>query len=70
MTIRSYRVEGMTCGHCARSVEQEVSEIAGVEKATVDLSAATVAVESLDEIPEPRLSAAVNEAGYVLVGRS
>ncbi|CDK01362.1 Heavy metal transport/detoxification protein [Microbacterium sp. C448] len=70
MTIRTYRVEGMTCGHCARSVEQEVSALADVETATVDLSAATVAVESVDEISEPRLSAAVVEAGYTLAGRA
>lgn len=70
MTIRTYRVEGMTCGHCARSVEQEVSELAGVEAATVDLSAATVSVDSADEIPEQRLSTAVTEAGYVLAGRA
>ncbi|WP_100810403.1 MULTISPECIES: heavy-metal-associated domain-containing protein [unclassified Microbacterium] len=70
MTIRTYRVEGMTCGHCARSVEHEVSDLAGVETATVDLSAATVAVESIDEIPEPRLAAAVGEAGYALAGRA
>ncbi len=70
MMIRTYRVEGMTCGHCARSVEQEVSELAGVEAASVDLSAATVAVQSIDEIPEPRLAVAVGEAGYALAGRA
>ena len=70
MTIRTYRVEGMTCGHCARSVEQEVSALDGVETATVDLSAETVAVESVDEIPEQHLSAAVIDAGYALVGRA
>ncbi|WP_396642119.1 heavy-metal-associated domain-containing protein [Microbacterium sp.] len=70
MTIRTYRVEGMTCAHCARSVEQEVSELAGVEAATVDLSTATVAVDSVDEIPEQHLSAAVIEAGYALAGRA
>lgn len=70
MTIRTYRVEGMTCGHCARSVEQEVSGLAGVEAATVDLSAATVTVESSDEIPESRLAVAVGDAGYALAGRA
>ena len=36
--------------------------LAGVEAATVDLSTATVAVDSVDEIPEQHLSAAVIEA--------
>lgn len=70
MTIRTYRVEGMACGHCARSVEQEVSGVAGVVAATVDLAAGTVAVESADEVPEDQIAAAVVEAGYALTGRA
>lgn len=70
MAVRTYRVEGMTCDHCARSVEREVAGVVGVENATVDLAAATVAVESVDEVPAGRLAAAVVEAGYTLAGRA
>ncbi|TQJ38205.1 copper chaperone CopZ [Arthrobacter sp. SLBN-112] len=34
---RDFRVEGMTCGHCVRSVETAVSAVAGVASASVDL---------------------------------
>ena len=35
--IHEYTVEGMTCGHCARSVHEEVSAVAGVRAVDVDL---------------------------------
>ena len=34
---RDFAVEGMTCGHCVRSVESAVSALAGVTSASVDL---------------------------------
>ncbi|MDQ0731026.1 heavy-metal-associated domain-containing protein [Arthrobacter sp. B1I2] len=34
---RDFAVEGMTCGHCVRSVETAVSAVAGVASASVDL---------------------------------
>ena len=39
MTVQTYTVEGMTCGHCAASVTREVSAAPGVTDATVDLDA-------------------------------
>ena len=33
----TYTVTGMTCGHCAASVTEEISEIAGVEDVDVVL---------------------------------
>lgn len=34
---RSFAVEGMTCGHCVRSVETAVFAVPGVTSASVDL---------------------------------
>lgn len=34
---RDFAVEGMTCGHCVRSVESAVSALPGVTSASVDL---------------------------------
>ena len=31
MSTQTYTVTGMTCGHCAASVTEEISELAGVE---------------------------------------
>jgi copper chaperone CopZ len=39
MVTAIYEVRGMTCGHCAAAVTQEVSRIPGVSDVHVDLPA-------------------------------
>ena len=64
----SYTVSGMTCGHCVASVTEEVGAIAGVTGVQVDLPTGTVTVTSTKPLPEADVRAAVDEAGYQLVG--
>jgi len=56
-------VEGMTCSHCAATVQRALGECAGVTSATVDLAAgvATVVGDSLDIAA---LCEAVDSVGY------
>ena len=44
MTPTTYIVDGMTCQHCVASVSEEVSEVAGVERAEVDLASGRLTV--------------------------
>jgi copper chaperone len=66
MTITTYQVEGMTCGHCVSSVTAEVGKVAGVSEVKVDLATKAVTVTSGGPIDESLISAAVTEAGYEL----
>jgi copper chaperone CopZ len=66
-TTRTYTVQGMTCDHCARSVHEEVSEVAGVETVSVELAGGRVEVAGID-IDDEAVRAAVEEAGYELAG--
>jgi copper chaperone CopZ len=61
-----YHVEGMTCGHCASSVNQEISALPGVCDVTVDLPTGQITVRSDREMGREEISAAVYEAGYQL----
>ncbi|MFD6418173.1 heavy-metal-associated domain-containing protein [Streptomyces sp. NPDC060194] len=63
-----YEVKGMTCGHCEGAVAGELSELPGV--ASVQAAAATgrVTVVSAAPLDEDAVRAAVDEAGYELVG--
>ncbi|MET8438337.1 heavy-metal-associated domain-containing protein [Streptomyces sp900116325] len=65
-----YQVTGMTCGHCEGAVSEEISGIEGV--ASVKAVAATGQVTVVSETPlaEGAVRAAVDEAGYVLVGQA
>ena len=68
MDHHTYSVSGMTCGHCVRSVTEEISAIDGVTDVAVDLPTGAVAVTSGRGLDEAQVRAAVEEAGYALVG--
>jgi len=42
MTETTLKVSGMTCNHCVQAVEGALTELAGVERALVDLKANNV----------------------------
>ena len=59
-------VEGMTCGHCAMSVTNELATLDGVSNVQVDHAAGKAVVESAG-ISNEKLAEAVEEAGYKAV---
>lgn len=63
MATKNYTVEGMTCGHCELSVQEEVSEIAGVTEANADHTTGTLTVTG-EDFSDEQVTAAVTEAGY------
>ncbi|MFG3345485.1 heavy-metal-associated domain-containing protein [Streptomyces sp. NPDC048018] len=65
-----YQVKGMTCGHCEGAVSSEISEIAGVSSVEAVAATGQVTVVSTAPLDEEAVRAAVDEAGYELVGRA
>lgn len=65
-TTNTYDVTGMTCGHCAAAVTQEITAIDGVEEVHVDVESGKVVVTSLAPLDETDVVAAIDEAGYAL----
>lgn len=63
-----YQVKGMTCGHCEGSIAEEISGIEGVTSVKAVASTGRVTVSSLAPLAEDAVRAAVDEAGYELVG--
>ncbi|MFI7503639.1 heavy-metal-associated domain-containing protein [Streptomyces sp. NPDC049687] len=63
-----YKVSGMTCGHCEGAVSQEISELSGVTAVTAVAGTGEVTVTSAAPLDEEAVRAAVDEAGYELVG--
>jgi copper chaperone CopZ len=56
----------MNCGHCAASVREEVSRIAGVTGVEVDVASGRVTIDSTRELDAAAIKDAVEEAGYQL----
>jgi copper chaperone CopZ len=67
MTISTYTVAGMTCGHCVNAVSSEISKVARVTDVTVDLNSGVVTVTSDGPVDRDAIVAAVDEAGYEVV---
>jgi copper chaperone CopZ len=65
MTIKVYRVSGMTCGGCAKHVEKALRSVAGVSAVVVDVAKGTATVEGA--APFEAMAASVGAAGYELI---
>nr|WP_303715416.1 heavy-metal-associated domain-containing protein [Kutzneria buriramensis]WKX16003.1 heavy-metal-associated domain-containing protein [Kutzneria buriramensis] len=61
-------MSGMTCGHCEGAVSQEVSALDGVTAVAAVAKTGEVTVTSTAPLDEEAVRAAVDEAGYELVG--
>lgn len=68
MSTVSVTVTGMTCGHCATSVREEVGSIPGVTAVGVDLATGEITVDSDAPVDSAAIKCAVEEAGYQLAG--
>jgi copper chaperone len=66
MSTVTVTVAGMTCGHCASSVREEVAGIPGVTAVDVDLASGTVTIDSERQVESEAIKGAVEEAGYQL----
>ena len=63
MTKTEIKIEGMTCGHCAMSITNEIATIEGVSNVKVDHTQGNAIVES-EGVSNEQLAEAVEEAGY------
>ena len=66
MSTQNFAVDGMTCGHCASAVTQELKALDGVTRVSVDLVAdgtSAVTVEAERDLSPAEVAAALDEAG-------
>lgn len=59
-------IEGMSCGHCVRHVEEALKEI-GATKVEVNLQGKYAVAEAGIEIQDSKIKEAIEEAGYDVV---
>lgn len=59
---KSYTVKGMTCGGCARSVEQAIKAQKADSVVTIDVSTARVTVDNGPD--DAVIAKAVDDAGF------
>ncbi|WP_405009142.1 heavy-metal-associated domain-containing protein [Kitasatospora sp. NBC_01539] len=64
-----FTVEGMSCGHCERTVSTELAAIDGVTEVAARAKAGRVTVVSERALDDTVVRSAVDGAGFTLVGR-
>jgi copper chaperone CopZ len=57
-------IEGMSCGHCAKHVEEALKEVCGIKSVKVNLEGKVADIELAHEVEDEKIKAAVSEAGY------
>lgn len=63
-------ISGMDCSHCVASVTEELQQLDGVQKVTVELNKDGISVATITsaaELDREQIGEAVAEAGYVVV---
>lgn len=68
MSTTTVTVTGMSCGHCATSVREELTEIPGVRAVDVDLASGNVTIDSDAVVGADAIRTAIEDAGYQLAG--
>lgn len=66
MSTTTFKVDGMTCGGCARSVTNAITKLAPAIGVDVDLAAKTVTISG--EISADTVRMAVEAAGFDFQG--
>ena len=68
MTKEVFKIQGMTCASCARTIEKAVSSLAGVISAQVNFGAETLLVEFDEAKISPKdMAKTVKDVGYQLL---
>ncbi|MFD8753545.1 heavy-metal-associated domain-containing protein [Kitasatospora sp. NPDC059577] len=63
-----FAVDGMSCGHCERTVSAGLSALPGVTDVVADAAGGRVTVASAQPLDEAAVRGAVEGAGFTLVG--
>jgi copper chaperone len=58
-------IEGMSCGHCVKSLEKQLNKIQGLEVKDVKVGSAQISYDETKTTAKD-ISAAVDEAGFEL----
>jgi copper chaperone len=69
MAQASFRVQGMTCGHCKAAVEKTLGQLGGVSAVSVNLETKEVKVTyDADKVSTDVFKNAIEDAGYDVEG--
>jgi len=60
-------IEGMSCQHCVRHVEEALKELKGVNHVTVSLEEKYAVVDFTEQVSDNQIKETIHEAGYEVI---
>jgi copper chaperone len=67
METIALKIEGMSCGHCVRAVQDALGTMDGVDVERVEVGSASVSFDPA-RTDATRIAQAIQEAGYPVTG--
>lgn len=64
MTVKTYTVPNISCGHCVATIERELKFVDGVQSVRANEATKAVLVEVDSEAVFPAVEAMLDEIGY------
>jgi copper chaperone len=64
MPTHTFHIPNISCGHCTRSIENELNELKGIEKVESDIGKKTVHVQWEAPATLERIEAALRDINY------
>ncbi len=65
--MKSVRIKGMTCGHCAMAVTKALNSVDGIRNVQVDLMKGVATYEETKLVDPAVVADAIKKAGYEVV---
>lgn len=64
--MKTVRVKGMSCQHCAKTVKKTLEEVDGITNVAVDLETGEVTFEETRPVDNELMREKIRKAGYEL----
>ncbi|OKJ03264.1 heavy-metal-associated domain-containing protein [Kitasatospora sp. CB01950] len=68
-TITVFTFNGMSCGHCERTVTAGLNALPGITGVSADMQAGRIIIESSQPLDDDQVRAAATSAGFTLGDR-
>jgi copper chaperone len=65
--MKTVRIKGMSCQHCAKTVKKALEEIDGIANVAVDLETGEATFEEIRPVDNELIREKIKKAGYELV---
>lgn len=66
---KTFTISGMSCGGCVNSLTRVLRTVPGIEPITIEVGKAALRIDT-DTVTEDTIKAAVERAGFELVGEA